>query len=146
MRLPENRDEVKISRERELSGGRTKPRQAIEMTDRLAPSDVENKTRKAGDPLECECPVCTRVKRMIEVSAPFEDIGKGEGLFVSEDGLGGPEDRPGASGPNLKEAVSIAPAKTSLHIRRRATDHAEEDMSDAKRRRLTIVAGIAWSG
>ena len=116
------------------------------MVGRPALPDEKTKKRKAGDPLECECPVCTRVKRMVEGFAPFEDIGQGEGLFVSEDGLGGPEDRPGTSGPDLKEAVSIAPAKTSLHIRRRAADHAEEDMPDAKRRRLTIVAGIAWSG
>ena len=31
--------------------------------------------RKEGDPLECECPVCTRVKRLVEASTPFEDVG-----------------------------------------------------------------------
>lgn len=102
--------------------------------------------RVAGDPLECECPVCTRVKRMIEGFGPFEDVGEDEGLFVSEDDLGGPKDRPGGHGPDLKQAVSIAPTKTSLHIGRRAANHAEEDVSGAKRRRLTVVAGVAWSG
>ena len=116
------------------------------MVGRPALPDEKTKKRKAGDPLECECPVCARVKRLVEGFRPFEDVCKGLGLLVSEDGLGGPEDRSGVHGPDLKQAVSIAPAETSLHIRRRAADNAEEDVSDTKSRRLAIVAGVAWSG
>ena len=116
------------------------------MVDRPVLSNGANKSRKAGDPLECECPVCTRVKRIVQAAAPFENVGEGVGLLVSEDGLGGPEDGPGARGPNLKEAIGIAPAETSLNVGRRAADHAEEDVSDPKSCRLAIIAGVAWSG
>lgn len=50
-------------------------------------------------PLECECPVCARVKRMIEDVGPLEDVGYRVGIGVSADELRGPEDRSGARGP-----------------------------------------------
>ena len=119
------------------------------MSEGIADADIpeiEAAPRKAGDPLECECPVCTRVKRIVQITASFEDVGEGVGLLVSEDGLRGPEDRPGAHGPDLKQAVGIAPAETSLNVGRRTADHAEEDVPDSKSRRLTVVGGVAWSG
>ncbi len=109
-------------------------------------ADRPVRPRKAGEPLECECPVCTRVKRMVEGVGPFEDVGEGVGLLVSEDGLRGPEDRSRTNRPDLKQAVSIAPAETSLHIGRRAADNAEENASNTKGRRLAVVSGVAWSG
>ncbi len=57
--------------------------------------------RGGGDPLECECPVCTRIKGVIESREHADDTGKSIGLRITEASGRGTEDASGAKSRRL---------------------------------------------
>lgn len=109
--------------------------------------DIANVARAAGDPLEsCECPVCTRIKRVIEGIGQSYDIGDVVSIAIAEDRSGGPEDGPGLGRPNLDESEGLPTCEAGPDAGERTTNDREKNMADTKGRGLYVVGRFAWTG
>ena len=118
---------------------------SVAVPDGPAPSDGKTKKRKAGDPLECECPVCARVKAVIKDAGMLDDVSDGVGVVVIKDSMGRPEDGALLRGPNLNQPFCFTSPET-LNVGSGTTDDAKQDMAEPKGRCLRIVRRSAWAG
>lgn len=109
-------------------------------------TDSEKKGRQAGDPLECECPVCARIKGVIEDARQTEDIGNGISLGIAKDSRRGPKDGTGLRRPNLEKTIDLPAGELIPNLWQRAADGQKEDVPDTESGRLYIKLVFAWSG
>ena len=100
----------------------------------------------AGVRLKCECPVCARVKALVERAGHHKDVGSGIRLFVAEDLDWRPNNGAADGGPKLKQTGP--PLNVSENgddsVPGRINDE-EQEVSHPQGRRLRIVNLVAWS-
>lgn len=94
--------------------------------------------------IECECPVCTRIKRVIEGVGQSQYIGDPVGLGIVEYPRCWPQHGSGAWRPNLDEASSLLSEKIFVDSWEGTAQDAKENVSDAEGGRLYIVGSDVW--
>ncbi len=99
----------------------------------------------AGDPLECECPVCGRIKGVIKQARQNGEICDGIGLGIGKNSHGGPENGAGLGRPNLEETIGLMTSELIPNSRQRAADGQKEDLPNTESSRLYIISCIAWT-
>ncbi len=110
-------------------------------------TDSEKRGRRAGDPLNCECSVCSAVRGSAEYVRFRQDVGNGVSLLVIENSSKRPKDRSRERRPNLEHPGSILDvAEGSGNSVPGRINHQKHDMPDTKERRLYITSLISWAG
>lgn len=94
--------------------------------------------------IECVCPVCARIERMIEGFGALQNISDSVGLGIVEDSCCGPENASGLGWPDLNETSGLFSEKVSGDAGKRTADDTKKDMTDTKGGRLYIIGSEIW--
>ena len=94
--------------------------------------------------VECMCPVCTRIERVIEGFGALQNISDLVGLGIVENPCSGPEDASGLGWPDLDETSCLFSEKVSVESGERTADDTKKDVTDTKGGRLYIIGSDIW--
>ena len=101
--------------------------------------------RKAGDALECECPVCRIALRGLENIRRAESIGETVCAPVVENMEGRPQHRMGMdAGPNLEGALLFGPREEIGDSGHGTAENKKQKVPKAERGHVYVIGSEVW--